>query len=660
MPNMSARYLHMESPLRLTAHGGFGEGEGLNRNRQPLYGDSLPTQHGYMIVPAGVTLTLEAGTTIIMSGTSIGFGIDGHFQSLGTASKPVTVTADKTTPHNHWMVFDEGSGYITGTLFQQGEMPIVVYSQFNLGGEFIMKNSVFISNEVPIAIAMNRLHQVQMNDISFQNNVFDRIYVSQSSIGPDFDELRDDVVLAYYSGLEAYEVTGGLTYESSFVVPDGITLTLEPSVTLMMNEFGEFRVDGRLQSKGTPTQPVTITSVLNSGPGQWAGLIFAGGQGHLEHTTVRYGENNITVLSPTASLHLAHSQIISGYDGLVLAGGETAITCSTITDQQNNGILIPSNTTPNVNIFSSNVFNNDGWGILNQGNSPVEARHNWWGAADGPGGLSPGGGDEISGTVTFTPWLSQPECLITPTVSFSTSNYTVTENAATAVLTVSLNFSPATTGTVHFNTVPDTAVPHDDYLPSSNTITFTPGLITAVLSITLLDDNQYEPDETFHLSLSSPQNLLLGSPLTAIITIVDDDSAQADLSLGLTAFTDSVLMGEPFTYTLTISNSGPQTATAVTLTNILLPEVTLLTTPTNCTGTHNLICTWPTLAVSSSLSLAYQVAIVSVVTGTITNSATITAVTLDPDLSNNTAYVTTAVVEDEQQFHVYLPFIRKP
>ena len=45
MPNMSARYLHMESPLRLTAHGGFGEGEGLNRNRQPLYGDSLPTQH---------------------------------------------------------------------------------------------------------------------------------------------------------------------------------------------------------------------------------------------------------------------------------------------------------------------------------------------------------------------------------------------------------------------------------------------------------------------------------------------------------------------------------------------------------------------------------------------------------------------------------------
>ena len=56
-------------------------------------------------------------------------------------------------------------------------------------------------------------------------------------------------------------------------------------------------------------------------------------------------------------------------------------------------------------------------------------------------------------------------------------------------------------------------------------------MTTAVLPITLLDDNLYEPDETFHLALSSPQNLLPGSPLTATVTIVDDDSAQADLNV---------------------------------------------------------------------------------------------------------------------------------
>ncbi len=747
-----------------------------------LEGYEFYDDDGYLIVPSGITLTLEAGTTVIMSGTSIGFIVEGYLQSLGTASRPVTVTADNATPNNFWVTFHGGSGYITGTLFQQGEMPLVA-GLLDPEGELIIQNSVFISNEMPIAIGINKLHQVQMNDISFQNNVFDRIYIFQSGISANIDEISADAVLAHYPGLEAYEVTGGPTYESSFIVPDGITLTLEPRVTLMMNEFGEFRVNGRLQSNGTPTQPVTITSVLNSGPGEWAGLIFEGGQGHLEHTTVRYGEDNMVVLSPTASLHLTNTQLIDGVNGALIQDGTVTADCSTFAHNNGDGITVLNGGSPNVTVQNSNLFNNTGEGLNNDSGIAVNALNNWWGEASGPGGLGPGSGDEVSGNTLYDPWLTTPHCLPTytadlsvsitttasavvagtavtytltisnsgpqvaslirltntlpaqtsligppptnctgtaslicdfgnipahsievisyslllpitatgsltnstiitadvldnnlanntavhslpiitlPQVQFLQSDYSFHEADSPAFITLTLSLPAPLTGTIGYTITPGTAVPHDDYLPSSGTITFTPGLTTAVLPITLVDDDLLEPDETFHISLSSPQNLLLGSPLTATITIVDDDSAQADLSLGLTAFTDSVLMGEPFTYTLTISNSGPQTATAVTLTNVLPPEVTLLTAPTNCTGTHNLICTWPTLAVSSSLSLAYQVAIESAVTGTITNSATITAVTLDPELSNNTAYVTTAVVEDEQQFHVYLPFIHKP
>ncbi|MEF8787885.1 MAG: alpha-L-fucosidase, partial [Planctomycetota bacterium] len=37
----------------------------------------------------------------------------------------------------------------------------------------------------------------------------------------------------------------------------------------------------------------------------------------------------------------------------------------------------------------------------------VDARHNWWGAADGPSGRGPGSGTAVSGGVHFEPWLKQ-------------------------------------------------------------------------------------------------------------------------------------------------------------------------------------------------------------------------------------------------------------
>lgn len=43
-------------------------------------------------------------------------------------------------------------------------------------------------------------------------------------------------------------------------------------------------------------------------------------------------------------------------------------------------------------------------------NSPaqIDAKHNWWGDSNGPGGVGPGAGDEVSESVDYEPWLSAP------------------------------------------------------------------------------------------------------------------------------------------------------------------------------------------------------------------------------------------------------------
>ena len=55
-----------------------------------------------------------------------------------------------------------------------------------------------------------------------------------------------------------------------------------------------------------------------------------------------------------------------------------------------------------------------GGGIFNAtfGSTPMDARFNWWGAADGPGGDGGGSGDSITGLIDFEPFYtaSLPIC----------------------------------------------------------------------------------------------------------------------------------------------------------------------------------------------------------------------------------------------------------
>ncbi|MGQ9598477.1 MAG: hypothetical protein ACUVWZ_03570 [Anaerolineae bacterium] len=106
-----------------------------------------------------------------------------------------------------------------------------------------------------------------------------------------------DATLTPQTGLDGYELA------DDFTVPAGRTLTVAPGVTVMADSSRELKMLGRLEAVGTPTQPITFTSVADSGSSrQWTGLVFDGGTGHLDYATVRYGGDGNSVGLEAAGL----------------------------------------------------------------------------------------------------------------------------------------------------------------------------------------------------------------------------------------------------------------------------------------------------------------------------------------------------------------------
>ncbi|MCM3779780.1 DUF7507 domain-containing protein [Microbacterium hydrocarbonoxydans] len=116
----------------------------------------------------------------------------------------------------------------------------------------------------------------------------------------------------------------------------------------------------------------------------------------------------------------------------------------------------------------------------------------------------------------------------------------------------------------------------------------------------------------------------------------------ADLAITKTLDTASLVAGRPATFTIGVTNNGPQTATGVTVTDQIPAGLTAVqATPSSgaCTVTGTVSCTLPDLAVGAGATIT--------VTGTVspsftpgsalTNTATVTGSRFDPVPANNTA-----------------------
>jgi len=115
-----------------------------------------------------------------------------------------------------------------------------------------------------------------------------------------------------------HTITGNLT------IPAGITLTIEPGVTVKLlntgawQDNGKIIVNGTLSAIGTGLLPILFTSNDDTAAGQWASIFVQGGAADLDYVEVRYGGGGaicpnayyaVLCIENGGSLHVNHASI---------------------------------------------------------------------------------------------------------------------------------------------------------------------------------------------------------------------------------------------------------------------------------------------------------------------------------------------------------------
>jgi uncharacterized repeat protein (TIGR01451 family) len=132
---------------------------------------------------------------------------------------------------------------------------------------------------------------------------------------------------------------------------------------------------------------------------------------------------------------------------------------------------------------------------------------------------------------------------------------------------------------------------------------------------------------------------------------------EADLAVGLRASPNPARPGAPLTYTLDITNTGPDQATSVQLIDTLPLSATFAAASPSqgsCFGTSTIVCNLGALA--SGAPATVTLVVTPTAAGLFTNRIAVNATTFDPLLANNSATETTTVAALRK---LYLPLVRR-
>lgn len=281
----------------------------------------------------------------------------------------------------------------------------------------------------------------------------------------------------------------------------------------------------------------------------------------------------------------------------------------------------------------------------------------------------------FSGTLTNTATVTATETDSDPADNSATQTTTINRQVDLRVTTVD-NTDPLTAGNsltytiTVFNDGPSQAtnVVVTDILPtgvtftsataSQGTATNNNGTITG--SLGTINSGSSATITIVVASLPSLRtNLTNTASATATETEVDatNNSATAtttvnssiDLAITKSDSADTVAAGGSLTYTIIVTNNGPSTANAVTVTDVLPSGLTFTSgtatagTVTNNSGT--ITGSLGAIAPGSSVTMTIVTAVASSATGTLSNTATVTATETDSNSANNSALQTSSVAQ---------------
>jgi uncharacterized repeat protein (TIGR01451 family) len=143
---------------------------------------------------------------------------------------------------------------------------------------------------------------------------------------------------------------------------------------------------------------------------------------------------------------------------------------------------------------------------------------------------------------------------------------------------------------------------------------------------------------------------LLNNTASASVTV---SSVSADLAVFKTGFPDPAFTGKTLTYTINVINNGPDPASNVELSDPLPPNTTLFSVPTTSRGfcqptpvvggTGTVRCELGPMAASDTATITIVVNVNAPGGSSVTNTASVTSNTLDPNLSNNSSTITIIV-----------------
>jgi uncharacterized repeat protein (TIGR01451 family) len=153
------------------------------------------------------------------------------------------------------------------------------------------------------------------------------------------------------------------------------------------------------------------------------------------------------------------------------------------------------------------------------------------------------------------------------------------------------------------------------------------GTLTTTATITTTSTNSIIPNN------SATATTLVTARTNADVAIVKTDSP------------DPVGVGQLVTYRLTVTNNGPAIATNVTVNDVLPASMGFISVKPSigtCSGTTTISCSLGTLPVGNSQFI--DLIVQSTITGSISNTATVTATETDPVPANNSSTAVTQVL----------------
>jgi hypothetical protein len=201
---------------------------------------------------SGVNEAIEAatGSDVRLTSTTIISGLAGSpgIRGAGVALVLSDTTVAKAGATGLWLASDSTTVVITNNTFRnnsgygidQGANPSLTIS-----------GSHFADNGMnPV-----RIRPEDVADLLENNNTFSRSDGGENVLLLRDGDLSRDTTLGLDQGLTGYEQEANDTN-----VPAGITLTVKPGVVFKAQPSARITVRGRLQARGTATQPITFWS----------------------------------------------------------------------------------------------------------------------------------------------------------------------------------------------------------------------------------------------------------------------------------------------------------------------------------------------------------------------------------------------------------------